>query len=322
MPFPRAAGGFPMDPMQPERGELALIRRLAAHLPGAPGAAVPFGDDMAALGDRGDDRRLVRRLDRAGVDFDPLRHSSAAVGRKAMAVNLSDCAAMAVTPRVALLAVALDNRLSLDDAEELCRGAADCATEFGCRLVGGDTNSWDHPTVICVTVAASVDPGRAPILRSGARPGDRILLTGPVGGSILGRHMTFTPRVSLAAGIRDTLRPTAMIDISDGLARDLGHILDASGCGALLEHEALQAAIHDDAPMLAASSGRQPLDHALGDGEDFELIVTVPADTRDSDVRSLGLLSIGRITAEPGLFMLAPDGSRTPIEPRGWEHFT
>jgi thiamine-monophosphate kinase len=309
-----------MNPTHPQRGELTLIRRLAAHLAGGAGPVVPFGDDMAAL----DGGRLLWTTDMlmAGVDFDPLQHAPEAVGRKAMAVNLSDCAAVAATPRVALLAVALSNRLTMDEAERLCRGAADCAAEFGCRLVGGDTNSWDQPTVVCVTIAASIDPGHAPVLRSGARPGDRILLTGRVGGSILGRHMTFTPRVNLARAIRDALHPTAMIDISDGLARDLGHILEASRCGAALRSDALHAAIHDDARTLAASTGRDALDHALCDGEDFELIVTVPGGTPESATLALGLLPVGQITEEPGLFMVAPDGFRTPIEPRGWEHFT
>jgi thiamine-monophosphate kinase len=270
-----------------------------------------------------DDPRLLWTVDMLmdGVDFDSRVHSWSAIGRKTMAVNLSDCAAMAVVPVSAMCAVALSNKLALDDALELVRGAHEFGLRCGCPIVGGDTNSWDAPTAISITVAGRCEPGQTPIRRAGAQPGDRIWLTGAVGGSILGRHMTFEPRLALSGEIARKVQPHAMIDISDGLALDLWRILEASGCGAVLEETALDAAIHADAVRLAAQDGRPPREHALCDGEDFELIVVAPADAAQSACAALGLLPIGQITADPGLRLARAGGVPEPVPVRGWEHF-
>ena len=316
-------------PTPGQRGERELIRRLASFLP-LPTAlrsqvAIPFGDDMAELPNGGD--RLLWTTDMLmdGVDFDSREQSWEAIGRKAMAVNLSDCAAMAVRPTAALCAVALANPLSMEDALELHRGAHQLGATFGCPIVGGDTNSWDQPTVIAITVAGRPEPGLAPVRRDGAKAGDRIFLTGQVGGSILGRHLTFIPRIEAAFAIAKSLRPHAMIDISDGLALDLSRILEASNCGAELDRAAVEQAIHPDARVLETRDGVAALEHALHDGEDFELIVVVPPHVLATGialavVRELGLVEIGRIIATPGLWMVE-NGSRRPVEARGWEHF-
>jgi thiamine-monophosphate kinase len=305
-----------------DRGERALVRRLRALLAGgADGpSAVPFGDDMASIESGAE--RLLWTVDmlQEGVDFDAGTHGWGAIGRKAMAVNLSDCAAMAVEPVAALAAVALSGKLSMDDALELFRGAHACGLEYGCSIVGGDTNSWDGPTVISITVAARVPAGRAPIRRDGARPGDRIWVSGPVGGSILGRHLTFEPRVPLALEVARELHPHALIDISDGLILDLSRIAEASGCGAVLWPAALEAAIHPDAVRLSERDGVTPREHALYDGEDFELIVVLAADADTVRCGELGLLPIGEIQARAGIWLDGPD-SGAPIEVRGWEHF-
>jgi thiamine-monophosphate kinase len=311
-----------------QRGELELVRRLRsvlAQLPPGGGtpigdAAVAFGDDMAALS--ADDAGLLWTVDMLmdGVDFDSGVHGWAAIGRKAMAVNLSDCAAMAVVPAAALCAVSLCDALTMQDAVDLVHGAHECGLRFGCPIVGGDTNSWSAPTVVSISVAARALPDRPPVRRAGAQPGDRIWLTGPVGGSILGRHMTFEPRVELALQISRELRPHAMIDISDGVAFDLGRVLEASSCGAVVDSAALDAATHADAVRLAQRDGRPPREHALHDGEDFELIVVLSPDASPEACRRLGLLSLGQIIGEPGM-MLDEAGRRTTIPLRGWEHF-
>ncbi len=316
------------DPVSQRRGERELLRRLRTILAGPPPSKapplpglVPFGDDMAGVDPATPGLLWTVDMVMDGVDFDSREHSWRAIGRKAMAVNLSDCAAMAATPVAALCAVALGNALSMEDAVDIVRGAEECGRRFGCPIVGGDTNSWDAPTAISISVAARVPPGSKPVRRDGARPGDRIWLTGPVGGSLLGRHMTFEPRIAVAGEIARRLRPHAMIDISDGLALDLSRILEASGCGAVLDETALDAAIHPDAVQLAARDGLPPREHALQDGEDFELIVVAPPDADAITAPGLGLLPLGQITAASGLWLREAGGTTTPIPIRGWEHF-
>lgn len=313
------------------KSETELIRRLRQQLtrpPGAGGggtasAAAPsdFVDDMAAISVSDPSLLWTTDMLMDGVDFESARHGWYDIGRKAMAVNLSDCAAMAVRPISALSAVALNNNLSVDQALDLLRGAHEFGLRFGCPIVGGDTNSWDAPTVVSITIAARSDAGHSPVRRDGAQPGDRIYLTGPVGGSILGRHMSCEPRIETALAINRNLAPHAMIDISDGLALDLWRILEASGCGAALDATALDAAIHPDAFRLAQRDGRPPREHALHDGEDFELIVVLPAGIGPGEYEPLGLLPIGQTDAGPGLRLQHADGRRVPIERRGWEHF-
>jgi thiamine-monophosphate kinase len=311
------------DPVQ--RGEIELVRRLRALLnppfQGPGGPLVPFGDDMSLLVPGPPPLLWTVDMLMDGVDFMSVEHSWHAIGRKAMAVNLSDCAAMGATPVAALCAVSLSNALSMDDALDLVRGAHELGVRFACPLVGGDTNSWDAPTVISISIAARCDSGQAPVRRDGARPGDRIWLTGQVGGSLLGRHMTFEPRIATGLQISLQLAPHAMIDISDGLALDLGRILEASGCGAVLEEAALEAAIHPDARRLAEQDQRSPRDHALHDGEDFELIAVLPASAPAQECERLQLLPLGRIIAESGLWLATVFGQRESIPMRGWEHF-
>jgi len=317
------------DPQAPPRGEFEFVRRLGRLLaPGQPGvrqprarAGVPFGDDMCVVAP--DQPELLWTVDMLmdGVDFDSRVHTWRAIGRKALAVNLSDCAAMAVEPVSALCAVALANTLTMEDALDLLRGVQECGQSFHCPIVGGDTNSWDAPTVVSVSVAARCEAGRTPVRRDGARPGDRIWLTGPVGGSLLGRHMTFEPRIGTALAIARRLAPHALIDISDGLAVDLGRILEASHCGGTISVAALDAAVHPDAVRMADQDGRPARTHALEDGEDFELIVVLAADAPDGECAALGLLPLGQIISDAGLWLEERPGQRTPIPIRGWEHF-
>lgn len=317
---------MPDLPTEP-RGERELVRRVGGFLARAdgdrlgPAPTVGFGDDMAGVDPA--DPALLWTVDMLmdGVDFDSAVHGWEQIGRKALAVNLSDCAAMAAQPVSALCAVALSNRLTMTDAEQIIRGAHELGRRFGCPVVGGDTNSWDAPTVVSVSVAARMPADLAPVRRAGARPGDRIWLTGPCGGSILGRHMTFEPRIELAIRVARELRPHAMIDISDGVAIDLDRICEASGCGATIDSLLLEAAVHDDARELARRDGRAASEHALSDGEDFELIVVLARDVTAQQATTLGLLPLGEMTAEPGLRLRHADGQSEALRPRGWEHF-
>ena len=312
-----ATGPNSLNPAQ-AKSESVFINALPAIFDTRASRGVPFGDDMAPLGKP--DWLWTADMLMDGVDFESGKHSWHAIGQKAMAANLSDCAAMGVRPRVALVAVALENRLSMADATELMCGIADMATRYRCRVTGGDTNSWDRPTVISISVAARPEPHHKPVLRSGGQAGDRIFVSGRVGGSILGRHLSALPRVGLGLRLNRGFPPSCMIDVSDGLACDLWHICQASGCGAELDEAALQNAIHADAVELAKQTGRSPLDHALHDGEDFELIVGLRGEVPESALDQHKLIEIGRLINERDLFLIDRNG-RHAIDKRGWEHF-
>lgn len=281
--------------------------------------AIGIGDDMAAIRWSSDLVLITCDIRLDTVHFVWSEHGPELVGRKAIACSLSDCAAMAALPRAAVISVALNQGVTMDEAKRLAASMIDTAQGFGCRIVGGDTTSWKGPTAIDVAMLGEM-PGRGqPILRSGARPGDAVYVTGRLGGSILGRHMTFTPRVREAQDLAATGAVHAMMDISDGLAADLGHICDQSGCGAILERDLLETVIHDDARRLAGQDNQPPLDHALHDGEDFELVLAGDPRGLEPLVEQGRLLRVGTITAEPGMH-IREGQTLTPMAPKGWSH--
>ena len=239
------------------------------------------------------------------------------VGRKAMAVNLSDMAAMAGRPVAAVVAVGLP-RTGGRALEELYLGLRDVADVFATAIAGGDTNSWDGPLVIAVTLLGEATP-RGAVQRSGARPGDWLFVTGPLGGSILGRHLSFTPRVREALELHELVDLHAMIDVSDGLSADVNHLCEESRCGAVLRAEDIP--VHDDARQL--HDGLSPLQHALGDGEDFELAFAVsPEDgqqlLQSQPIRGIRLSHVGEFV-EQGLW-LEENGQRRALDPAGYVH--
>jgi thiamine-monophosphate kinase len=228
--------------------------------------------------------------------------------------NLSDCAAMACLPAAAVATAALPRGVSLDYAKELHLGLQDAAAPFDCPVVGGDTATWDGKLALGVTILGK-SAGVKPITRCCAKPGDAIYVTGPLGGSLLGRHMTFEPRVAIARKLASLGSVTAMIDLSDGLSRDLGHVCRESNVGAVVL--AAGVPVHEDVARMPRD-GRTPLDHALHDGEDYELLFTVPpAAAGDLPVPAH---VIGAIQSEPGAWLQHSDGRREPLEPKGWEH--
>src|SRR5690606_13447043 len=149
-------------------------------------------------------------------------------------------------------------------AVELYRGMIPLAEQYGVAIAGGDTNSWDGPLAITVTAFGRVTE-RGPLTRSGARPGDLLLVTGALGGSILGRHLRVEPRVREALLLNERYELTAGMDISDGLALDASRLAAASRCGVALRLDSIP--ISGDAVELAERDGKTPLAHALGDGE-------------------------------------------------------
>jgi thiamine-monophosphate kinase len=232
----------------------------------APGVLVGIGDDCAVLAPSARPWLVTTDMLTECVDFLLAEAGPIAIGRKAMAVNLSDIAAMAGVPRFALVSLCLPQNDGRTIADGVMRGLREVAEQFGVAIIGGDTNSWSGGLVVSVTILGEATE-RGPVRRSGAKLGDDVYVTGPVGGSLLGRHLTPTPRIELAQRLHATIDLHSMIDISDGLAQDLGHILEESQCGANLE--LTRVPIHEDAVRRAALTGRRPIDHALNDGEDF-----------------------------------------------------
>jgi thiamine-monophosphate kinase len=305
--------------MHQGRGEFAFIDWLRSKTPAHSRVALGPGDDAAVLQFPGPAECLITsdmlmegtcfRLEEAGPRL---------VGRKAMSVNLSDIAAMAGRPLAAVVSVALPRAGGRALAEELYLGLREVADQFDTAIAGGDTNTWDGPLVIAVTILGEATP-RGPVLRSGARVGDRLLVTGPLGGSILGKHLEFTPRVREATELHAVADVHAMIDISDGLAADVGHMCAESRCGARIWAQAIP--ISQDAHRI--HDGRSPLEHALGDGEDFELVAAVsPADAerlvREQPITGIQLACIGECVEE-GLW-LEKNGHVGKLEPLGYAH--
>jgi thiamine-monophosphate kinase len=272
---------------------------------------VPPGDDLAVLKWAADDLLVVgadQVLD--GVHFDASRHTPRAIGRKAMNRNLSDCAAMGCLPAAALATVALPRTVDIEYSKELYLGLREAADPYFCPIVGGDTGSWSGKLVLTVTILGR-GGGVKPITRGGAKPGDGIYVTGHLGGSILGRHMTFEPRVFLGRKLAETGLLSAMIDLSDGLSRDVRHICKESGVGAVIDAAAVP--VHDDAVEMRRD-GHSPLEHALHDGEDYELLFTAPEGSFAAMAKRIGM-----ITASPGVWLQSGD-KHEPLEPKGWEH--
>lgn len=281
------------------------------------------GDDAAQLNAAANATVVTVDMLTEGVDFRLADVDPRLIGRKALAVNLSDLAAMAATPVAAVIAVALPRDGALELAKQLYEGIAPLCQEFDLALAGGDTNTWDGPLVISVTVLGQPHP-RGSLLRSGAKPGDTILVTGSLGGSILRHQFDFQPRVAEAIKLRTHYLLHAGMDISDGLALDLSRMASASGCGAVLDLAHIP--ISADARELVAQrrDAKTAIEHALGDGEDFELLLAAPPEEAERIVREqpLGVpvTAIGQFISEPGLWQQNINGQRSPLAATGYWH--
>jgi thiamine-monophosphate kinase len=253
------------------------------------------------------------------------------LGHKAIVVNVSDIAAMGASPRAAVCALTLSPDVETAWVMELFGGMREACDEYALWLVGGDL-SGGREVSIAVTVTGEVAPGRA-VLRSGARPGDRIVVTGELGGSAAGLRLSqlhSMPSAHQLALVHRHLRPTArageggvlarhataMMDVSDGLAIDLSRLIGASGVGARL---AL-----DDVPVAEGAT----IEDALGGGEDYELLATVPEATSVEALRlelkesfGVAVTEIGDIVEGAALTAILGDGTERSLEPTGWDHF-
>jgi thiamine-monophosphate kinase len=328
-------------------GEFAYIDWLREKLradgaggtgPSADGLLIGPGDDcavIAASGSPGGLRgKVLLKVDSVaeGRHFrldDPGAAGFATpeqVGFKAVARTVSDIAAMGGVPRFALAAATLRRGAGPALREGLLIGMQRACKQFQLTLAGGDTGAWDSPTVLSVSVIGEMQR-LDPVPRSGARPGDILCATGSFGGSLLARHAAPTPRLAEGQALAQA-RASAMIDVSDGLAQDGWQLLRESSRAAAAPLgfilESARIPLSPDATRAAILDGRTPLEHALHDGEDYELLTAVPAQTYallEQHWRGPAPLTrIGTVTSTPGLWLQAPDGTTTPLAPRGYEH--
>jgi thiamine-monophosphate kinase len=259
-----------------------------------------------------------------GTHFDLKKCTPRDAGRKAMACSVSDIAAMGCQATVAVVSICFPNRSTEAFARELYKGIWDIADKYRIEMIGGDIISGRSP--LCINVAMmGKDGGLKPVRRSGAKRGDVILVSGKLGGSILGRHIHFEPRLKEGLILNRYFTIHAMIDISDGLTADLNHILEESNAGAILYEDTIP--VSEAAVTLSKKTGHTPLYHALGDGEDYELLVTLPKSqakkVEESDFFPKGFFSrIGEITGGHGIRMKLRNGAIRRIKPQGYEHLT
>lgn len=255
------------------------------------------------------------------------------IARKAIARAISDIAAMAGTPWATMAACALPRGFEQGRADELFEACSRWARHFGAPLVGGDIASFareDAPLTLTITAVGLPHAGRGAVLRSGARAGDQVYVTGRIGGSFeketgMGRHLTFEPRVAEARWLADTLgRLHAMMDVSDGLGIDAGRLAKASGVG--IELTGVEGCLSEGGGRARCEPSRrrsrEEVLRALADGEDYELLFTVdpsvvlPAVVPGSDTP---LTRIGTCVGGAGCYLLH-EGERIDVGQRGWEH--
>lgn len=332
----------------PEKALIAQIRRVAAWH-GAPGVIAGIGDDCAVLRlPPGHDSLVTTDFSLEGIHFRLDWHPPESVGHRCLARGLSDIAAMGGEPVAAFLSLALPHDLRQPWVSRFMQGLLGLAKKHRVTLAGGDTAESPNGVLADIVIVGSLPKGKA-ILRSGARPGDRIYVSGALGGSAAAvlqfqslshyseggdsdfpqssrkrpsprtypRHFYPQPRLELGGILREKRLATAMIDTSDGLSTDLAHICEESRVGAEISAELIPRA------RVGKPAREIPLEIALHGGEDYELLFTVPASKRISrQIAGVPLTCIGVITRSrvPAILLRTPQGL-SRLEARGWEHF-
>jgi thiamine-monophosphate kinase len=307
--------------------EFELIRRLTRALPTNPAVVVGAGDDCAVLDVGVPDRLLLFKTDAVveGVHFTPDAVPEK-VGHKALGRCLSDIAAMAGTPDAALVAIGLPRGFKPEFVEAIYAGMNALARRHDVAIVGGETTTNPGGIFISVALIGWVPRGKA-VLRSGAKAGDAIFVTGELGGSLAGKHLEFEPRLAEARWLAQHFPVHAMLDISDGLAGDLRHLLTASRVGAELLATSIPISREARLAAKASSSAKPALVAALTDGEDFELLFTIAShdavpllDAWKKQFPKLALTCIGKIKAGEGVTIRDKQGVR-PLTAHGYDHF-
>ncbi|MCM8795555.1 MAG: thiamine-phosphate kinase [Candidatus Omnitrophica bacterium] len=292
-------------------GEFGLIERFKRFIKLDSSVIQGAGDDCAVI-KYTKDKYLLFTCDMLveGVDFTS-DENPYLIGRKSVAVSISDIAACAGLPKFCLVSLGLPKKTPVEFMDKFFKGTLDMLKRFKINLVGGDL-SRAHKLTIDVSMLGVVEK-RYLVLRKGAKVGDIIFVTGKLGGSIYGKHLRFVPRIKEARFLTKNFKIHSLIDISDGLAQDLGHILRESKCGAVIYEEAI--------PLDKAAKG---IKDALYQGEDFELLFTLSR----SEARRLWqkaknkFIPIGEIIASKwGFRLIKKDGTRIMLKPKGFVHF-
>lgn len=309
--------------------ERALIATLRRQATAGPGVLKGIGDDCAVLRiPPGHEALVTTDFSLEGIHFRRQWHSPESVGHRCLTRGLSDIAAMGGEPIAAFLSLALPRALPQAWVNRFVKGLTSLAREYNVTLAGGDTAQSPAGILADIIVLGSVPRGQAS-LRSGARAGDRIYVTGSLGASAAalkqlrqghkpGRshleHFLFPqPRLEAARFLRQKHLASAMIDLSDGLSTDLDHICEASGVGAELWEDAI--------PRATVGKSKVALEFALHGGEDYELLLTAPeSKSVPQQIAGISLTKIGRVTAGRGMF-LVDQASRKTLPAKGWEHF-
>nr|WP_279538073.1 thiamine-phosphate kinase [Paenibacillus turpanensis] len=317
-----------------------------------PDIVVGIGDDAAVV-EPGKDKQLVLSCDTMTdvVHFNETTMADADIGWKALASNVSDMAAMGAEPRWALVAISAPKGAgTAERLVELYRGLYACAEAYGVEVIGGDTTSSAGGLTVTVTIVGEVERGRA-LLRSSAKPGDAVFVTGPLGGSAAGLHALMSGAAASAAErgergaalgplLRAHRRPrprvdagrllaasgfgVALNDVSDGLASEAWELAEASGVRLVLEAGAVP--VLPEAAVYAAEAGADALAWALYGGEDYELVGTVRAGEVDAlaarfAAAGLELFFVGRVEPGEGVVLRGADGTEQRLDKRGYNHF-
>jgi len=309
------------------KGELELIQNIKKRF-----SLDKIGDDCAVL-PKNPEMDMVITADMLveDVDFRLEWTTPEFLGHKALAVSLSDIAAMGAWPNWAMLSIAVPEKLWKGDfVDRFYEGWHRLAGEFDTELIGGDISRSPDKFVLDSTVGGEVPRGQA-VRRSGARVGDAIFVSGTLGGAAGGlnilerecgarpnelvlKQLRPNPRLTLAESLRAHSIPSSMIDISDGLSSDLMHICQASDVGAKID------TIPVDKMLYQSFGSEESIQFALHGGEDFELLFTVPQE-KISDLKNLPVTRIGEITCQAGNIELIRNGRAEILEPKGFRHF-
>jgi thiamine-monophosphate kinase len=294
-----------------EIGEFGLIERFKKHIKTDSSVIVGSGDDCAVVKFTKKEY-LLFTCDMIVEKVDFLKKEDPyLIGRKALAVSISDIAACGGIARYALVSIGIPKNLSLTFVEEVSKGIFDLAREYRVNVVGGDI-SGAKELIVDVSMAGIVEKNRL-VLRKGADKGDIIFVTGEFGGSIYGKHLKFTPRIKEARFLSGNFKPSAMIDISDGLIQDLNHILSQSNAGAVLYEE-----------LIPVSKQAKGLNEAFYSGEDFELLFTIHPDKAKKLLarNPFNFKPIGQIMKkEYGIRLIDKFGKETKLALKGFRHF-
>ncbi|MEW6075449.1 MAG: thiamine-phosphate kinase [Candidatus Omnitrophota bacterium] len=294
-----------------ELGEFGLIRKIQKLLKTDSSVIKGVGDDCAVVTlDRNTYQLFTCDMIIEGVDFTS-KDNPYLIGRKALAVSLSDIAACAGIPRYALVSLGVPAHSTLRSVDKLLKGLRDIARRYKVNIVGGDISRSQKLVIDCCVVG--VVEKKYLLLRSGARKGDIIFVTGSFGGSRAGKHLRFTPRLQEARFLSRYCKPSAMIDVSDGLAQDLGHILHAGNKGAILYET-----------LIPQSGQARGIEDALSSGEEFELLFTVPREKAHALYikKNPCFVPIGEISDKKyGLTLIRRDGTQRKISGKGYRHF-